>query len=220
MTGQDILTAVENIIDDDIDPDYALFIMNSVKDEIEAGRDWTFNRGFDNSQKWNTGDTYLTTHPLPADFLAPRNLFLSGDISPYILISYDLRERFKDIYKRYYIDQVNKTFALCGSGKGGVAIDMYYARSTPALTLTTSPVWPSVFHSLLVYKMAERWASTSDADDLNYRMSKEQLRAANDIMKQFIHWDAKLKTAEYNAKNERRSDLSSYPDVVGTNYIF
>ncbi len=219
MIGQNILDRVNAIIDDSIDDDTFLFMVNNAKNNIEAGRDWYFNRSFDNSQIWSPGDTYLTTHPLPQDFLASRELFLLGDILPYIQITFEMRERFKDIYRRYYIDYKNQTFAICGSGPGARAIDHYYAAATPDITLATSPAWPTPFHPLLVWKVAEMWGSTMSADDIDLRQSQNQLRQYNELLKMFIAWDARLKTRDYNDKNSQNYDLKTQPNVVATEFL-
>ncbi len=222
MTGQDIIDAFENIIDDSPEggDQQSLFLLNTAKDLVEAGRDWNFNRAVDSTQSRASGDNYLTFKTLPSDYLAARKLFVAGDIVPWNLIPYEDRDRYKDVYKRWYIDLVNSKYALCGaSGQSGV-ISLFYGRQTPAITTSSSPVWPSAFHPLLPFKMAEIWGSTSDADDINYRMSKEQLRQANDILKMMIQWDARMKTAEYNAKNIGFNNLASYPNVVGEQFIY
>lgn len=221
LTGQDIINQFENIIDDSPEggSDYELFLMNMAKDEVEGGSDWNFNRGLQSSQTRATSDTYLTMKTLPTDFLTPRKLYVANDISPYLLISYEDRERFKDIYKRYYIDYLNGQYALCG-GSGLVGtINFFYARQSPAITLISSPVWPAAFHPYLPFKMAEIWGSTSDADDINFRMSQQQLRVATSIYKKMKQWDASIKVAEYNAKNTIGQSLGTYPNVVGEDFV-
>lgn len=216
MNGQQIIDMFNEMTDDAMDETQALIYMNMAKNIIESERDWNFNRAFDNSKSIAAGDNYLSTKALPSAFLVPRKVFIAGDLTPLILISFDERERYKDVYKRYYIDHLNGTFALCGSsGNAGSVINMYYGRKTDDITLSTSPVWPSMFHPYLAFKMAEMWASGADADDVNYRMSKENLRISREILRSFILWDAKIKTMEYNAKNEGNVDLGSYPNVVG-----
>ncbi len=41
----------------------------------------------------------------------------------------------------------------------------------------------------------------------------------NDILKNFVAWDAKIKTDEYNARNLVNPELSTYSDVVGDQYL-
>lgn len=220
LTGQDIIDRFEAIVDDSIDEDQELFLMNAAKDEIEGSYDWNFNRALDSSVTIGSSDNYLTTHALQTDFLVPRKLYITGDINPWILIGYDQRDRYKDIYKRFYIDWLNRTFALCGASNGaGKVINLFYGRMTPDLTLTTSPVWPSVFHKYLPFKMAEMWQSGSDGDEVNQRMSPQNRRLADNLLASFIAWDRRIKTIEYNAKNERNVDLGTYPDVVGNDFL-
>ncbi len=221
MTGQDIIDRFNEITDDSIEStEQALMLANAAKDAIEMEHDLYINRSIDMSQNVAAGDTYLITKPLPSDFLSPRAVYLQNDISPLILIPLQSRDRFKDIYKRYYIDYKNRTFALCGNNSGPRGIIMHYAAQSPAITLTAGPVgWPTGIQPYIAFKMAEMWASGQDGDEVNFRMSKENLRQANDLLRSLKMWDARIKVEEYNAKNERRSDLSSYPDIVGENFI-
>lgn len=218
MTGQDIIDAVEEILNDSQDPNFWLFYINAGKQNLETERDWNFNRALDTSQSTQAGDNYLSMKTLPADFLETRKLYLQNDLTPMVLIPYDQRDRFKDIYKRYYIDYINKQFAVCGAGNGTRTLNHFYARFTPDITLLTTPVWP-VGHHYLVFKTVEAFMSGSDGDEVNARMGPQNLRLAMEARKALIMWDARQKTLEYNARNERNTDLSSYPDIVGSNFI-
>lgn len=219
LTGQDIIDAFEAIIDDGIDIDQELFLMNAAKETVETMRDWNFNRGLDQSNSTAVGDNYLSMKDLPDDFMVSRKLYLEGDINPWIIIPYEQRDRFKDIYKRYYIDYLNQQFALAGGSNGVKRISHFYARATPDIALNTSPVWPASFHKYLPFKMAEMFMSGQEADEINRSMSPANLRQANDLLKNFVAWDSKIKVEEYNAKNLINADLSTYPDVVGDQYL-
>lgn len=221
MTGADLKLMFQTITDDDMDDIQFLIFLNAAKNTIESFRDWNFNRGFDNSKIVGSNTNYLTQIALPSDFLSPRKLYYHGDRSPLQMIGFEDRERYQDTYKRWYIDWLNSVFSICGaSAAAGKIIDMFYARQTPDLTLASSPVWPTAFHSLLGYKVAEMWASGSDSDDLNFRMSRENLRLEQEILRSMIMWDAKIKTMEYNDKNMQNIDPSSYPNVVGGDNLF
>lgn len=222
LTGQQIRDMFTELADDDMSDPQAYIFMNLAKDQIESQRDWNFNRAFDNSKTVAAGDNYLSMKTLPADFFSPRNLFFSGDLIPLISINFDERERYKDVYKRWYIDWVNGQFAVCGApGAAGRSLDMYYARSTPTITADTSPVWPAQFHPILGFKMTEMFQSAQDNDreGVSFKSSRENLRLYTDLWKAMLAWDSKLKTMTYNDKNARNVDLSTYPDVVGSNFI-
>lgn len=218
MTGQDIIDQIENIMDDSQDPAFWLFYINTAKDNIETEREWVFNRGYDASQCTAAGDNYLSMKTLPTDYMLTRKLYLAGDITPLISIGFEERERYKDIYKRFYVDYINRQFAVCGAGNGVRVLNHFYTRNTPAITTTTSPVW-LVGHHYLVFKTVEAFMSGRDGDEVNARMGPQNLRLAMEARKALIAWDGRIKTAEYNAKNERNVDLSSYPDIVGDNFI-
>lgn len=220
MTGQDIIDRFQDIVDDAVESDeQALFLLNVAKDAIETEHDWYFLRSIDTSTAVVAGDNYLSMKTLPTDFLFPIAFYLQNDISPLIIIGLQQRDRYKDIYKRYYIDYKNRQFALCGNNSGPRGIIIHYGAQSPAIALDTAPTWPTAFHPYLAFKMAEMWGSGEDADEINFKMSRENLRQGNELLKAMKLWDARLKLIEYNAKNERHADLSSYPDVVGDQYI-
>ncbi len=205
------------IVGDDMDDTQFYIFLNAIKNKIENFRDWNFNRAFDNSNTVAGTDTYLTAKALPTTLLSPRKVYFHGDRQPLILIGFEERELYKDTYKRYYIDWLNRTFSICGAtGAAGKTIDIFFRRQTPNITASTSPVWPDSFHALLGFEMADVWQSTSDndAENVALKASRESNRVANNILKSMIAWDAQIKTLEYNSKNERGVDLSSYPDVV------
>lgn len=220
MTGDQIRTMFSTIVDDDMDDVQAYIFMNAAKNEIESYRDWNFNRAVDSSNTVQAGTNYLSTITLPTGLLSPRAVFFRGDRNPLVLISFEERERYQDAYKRYYIDWLNRTFSICGaSGAAGKTIDFFYARQTNDITDATSPVWPSAFHPLLGFKMAEMWMSSSDNDleNVSEKASRENLRLYTNLLKSMIAWDAKIKTLEYNARNVANVDPTSYPNVVDLN---
>lgn len=217
MIGSELKTMFEGLVGDTMDETQFYIFLNVVKDRIESVRDWNFNRAFDNSNTVSAGDTYLTAKTLPATFLSPKSVYFHGDRSPLILISFEEREFYKDAYKRYYIDWLNSTFSICGAtGAAGKTIDIFFARQTPDITATTSPVWPSSFHPILGFFAAEIFQASpdQDLDGLSLRAARENLRFGTDFQKSMIAWDAKIKTMEYNARNSQGIDISTYPDVV------
>ncbi len=189
-------------------------LANLAKLQIESSRPWNFLRGFDSSQTINSSDGYLTAKTLPSDFLTPQKLFLLQDLTPYILIPINQRDRYKDIYKRYYIDYVNRQFFLCGHVNTLRTINLYYTRKTPDLTdPTDTPEWPE-FHDLIPRKMAEMHLSGGDPDELNLRLAKENLRIYSDLLKNMIQYDGRIQQEEYNDKMNGSIDYTTYPNIV------
>lgn len=220
MNGDQIIAYFETIIDDSPDPTYEKILLNKVKNQIESMRDWNFLRGFDNSQTAQPSDNYLTPHPLPSTFSYARQLFLLNDLTPYVLIPFEQRDRYKDIYKRWYIDFANGLYYLCGKVGMNFVINLYFTMTTPDVKITTvdqsttSPTWPSRFVPLIAIKMAEEHMAAADVDDVNFRMSQQNLRLATDLLKQMIQWDSRQKTSEYNDKMNGSIDYDAYPNVV------
>ena len=215
MTGTQIIEQFETIIDDTLDQTQELIILNMAKSQIEGGRDWNFLRAYDGSITANASDTYLTAHTLPTGFLSPRKLYLNGELTPYMLIPFEERDRYKDIYKRWYIDWINQQFFLCGKVGQATAIHLFFQKYTDDVTLTTSPQWPTIFHPLIAFKMAEIFMSGMEADEVNRAMAPANRLIQKELLNQMILWDAKMKTMEYNDRNAGVVDIDSYPDIVG-----
>ena len=217
MTGDEIKTMFNEIVDDEMDDIQFYIFLNAIKNRIESYRDWNFLRAFDNSLTVNAGDTYLTAKTLPTTFHSPRALYFHGDRSPLMMIPFEEREIYRDTYRRYYIDWVNRTLSICGAtGAVGKTLDIFFRRQTPDIAAGTSPVWPEAFHALLGFEMADVWQSTSDndAENVALKAGRESNRVAYTLLKSMIAWDAQIKTLEYNEKNVRGVDIRTYPDVV------
>ncbi len=214
MIGSEIIEEFNTIWDDELDETQALIIMNMAKNQIESSRDWNFLRAFSNSLTATPSDTYLTAKALPTDLLLPRKLFLNGEITPYMLIPFEERDRYKDIYKRWYIDWVNRQYFLCGKVGQTFTINLFYTKFSDDITLTTAPVWPSIFHALIGFKMAEIVMSGSDSDDLNRTMAPANRLIAKELLNGMIKWDSRIKTMEVMDKKMGQIDYSSYPNIV------
>lgn len=220
LTPQEIIAHFETLLEDtdNLDPTYEITLYNMAKNQIEAMREWRFLLAFDNSQSASPSDNYLTAKTLPADFRTPRKLFLNPLITPHIMIPIEERDRYKDIYKRWYIDYTTGLFYLCGQTDQVRAINLYYTKATPDATLenldTVISVWNPTYHILIAYKMAEMHAAGADVDDVNFRQSQQNLRLATDLLNQMIYQDSRRITAEYNDKMNGNVDYQTYPNIV------
>lgn len=214
MTGQQIIDSFSEITGESIDGTQALILLNMTKNEYEASRDWNFLRAFNSSLSASPSDTYLTMKSLPSDFLMPRELYINAENTPYSIIPFEARERYRDNYKKYYIDWKNSQFALCGKVSSTKTINLYYTASTDDIGLTTSPTWLAIFHPLIAFLMADKYMAGQDGDEINFRMSPENRRIGDGLRKTMTAWDSRIGVLEYNAKNATHSDLSSYPDII------
>lgn len=225
MTGEELITAIGSLVDDDPDESELIFLLNAAKNMLEGERDWMFLRAIDSSKTWATSDTYLTTKALPSDFVSPRKLYLSTNTRPMTAISLEDRERYKDIYGRYYIDYANNVFALCGVTSQSATIYLSYKKSSTDWTennLTTlSPSFPSVYHPILAFYAAGIHLGGIDADDIAARMAPVHGNQFNAMRKNMRLWDAKLAShAMNNVASQPDVIAGTRPDVVGEGDIF
>ena len=227
MDPNAIIQHFETIIDDSLDPVYEVTLFNLVKNQVENERNWRFLLTMDNSQVATTSDNYLTPKTLPANFNKPDVLFLLGELTPYIIIPLRERDRYKDIYKRWYIDySINpntgsRQFYLCGHVDMQRTINLYYYMFTPDLTLVAGKpdpsyrlYWDAQFHIYLAYRMAEYHMAGADVDDVNARLSTKDQAIADQLKHAMVMQDASRRRAEFNDKMNGSIDYSTYPNIV------
>ena len=151
MNGSEIKTFVEGLLDNDIiDNDIFTSLYNSEKDEIEGLRDWEFLKKVDETQSAGSG-----AKTLPTDFRSPLWLFIGSDTTPYPQVPFEQKYIFTSGARGWYLDMRAGTYYILGNSSGGV-IRLFYLYQTPDLTLSDSPVWPSRYHKLLGYRIAEK----------------------------------------------------------------
>jgi hypothetical protein len=212
MTGQEIITMFGELTGESLDDDAGLRLMSMAKDKVEAERPWEMLKVLDNSNTSVVGRTYSTGYDLPIDFAYDRKIVINGlELTP---VPSDEQIAYKDSEGYYFIDIANDTFHLCGIVKTAHTIYLFYIKFTPAITLTTSPVWPTRFHPYLAFKMAEIYQAGQDADDISYRMSATQRKEADELHEAMIDWDdqLKIKAMDHSSKGAGRG----YKNVSGT----
>lgn len=213
MTGTEIKTLFETLVDDStVDSTTAFQLMNIAKNEVEAERPWEMLKAVDTASSTASGDTYATAKSLPTDFGTSLELYVGDDTIPYMQIPFDQKEKFKNIDRRWFIDMANSNFHLCGTQTETKTLRLFYIKATDDIAAGTSPVWPTRFHGIIAYKMAElfyaleageKGRSWDDRWSRNYQMLKDQM----------IYWDANLKIdAAQNATLNQ--DYSYHDDIV------
>jgi len=200
-TGQQLLTELNNLLDDSIDSDLALTMFNVLKDMIEAERPWRMLIKEDATQTFGTSDTYLTAKDLPDDFLIDYKLILGiqadDDYVDYDPIPFEQRRRFSNS-QRYCIDIANDYFYICGSVSKTYTVYLYYIYQTDDLTLTTSPVWPTKFHKILSFLAADIYKAGVDIDEINIRGALKLSEAGRMLYESMKRWDDALKARSMN----------------------
>jgi len=183
MTGQEIITMFEGLIDDTLDADLELQLLNNAKDKIEGERDWEFLKKLDSSKSATS-----SAIDLPTDYVRTLNIFV--DTTRYHQIPMEQKPVFVNSALRWYLDSANNHFYLLGSNPTGT-VNHYYIYQTPDITTGTSPVWPAKFHKLLAFEMAELYFAIDQGErgfswDDKFAVQKELLRRS------MIGWDAQL----------------------------
>ena len=225
-TPQEVKDFFEELIDDTIGDTFFYQLLNKANDELIGERDWELFKATDETNTANTSDTYLTMKDLPTDFLTPRRFILVGT-QEYRPIPFEKRIVYKDGSRLYYIDYANAKFALCGSINTAQTIVFIYNKIPTEILSSdsTSEIiikWPSVYRTILAFKMADIIEAGVDADTLAFRMSAKQREEYNRIRKQLESWDARLKlhAMDFSSApiNDGRNDDYNTPDKNLGNY--
>ncbi len=196
MTGQELKSYVEDIIEETFSDSKFLSLLNREKRKLERKRNWNFLKAFDNSNTSASGDTYLTMKTLPTDFMSPISMYISGDSYPYKEVPFVDRENWQNRSRVYYIDYINSQMGITAPQNG--TINLYYKKKTADLTLLTSPVFPVQYHEILAYGIIEGWYLGEDTDDLNNKKAMYWQREYNDMLNDMKQWDAMITANEQN----------------------
>jgi hypothetical protein len=193
MTGQQIKDLAEVILDDGINDELFLGYLNTAKDVIEDGRDWEFLKALDTTHTAGSG-----SKALPTAFRKDRKVLVGTGFQEYFPVPYEQQHAYRNTSRRYYVDYTANTFELLGNIGATGSIYLYYIKSTPELTLTTSPVWPERFHKLLAYMVAAYVMGGVDADDIFARMSPENKLVGMQLLNAMTLWDTNIKVRSQN----------------------
>ena len=213
MTGSEIKTKIEALIDKAIDDDLALDLINTAKDKLEGERDWEFLKKSGNPTPSTTtvGGTYTTAYTLPIDFGHEIKIYVGdNEVFP---ITQEEAIRYKGIDRRYFIDMANKYLYFTGTIAESKTITIVYTIFTDDLTLATSPVWPARFQKIIAYEGAQIYLSGIDTDDLSARMYPF-LKQQGDLLKDtMIREDMERKLKALDGSTAIR-DREPYQDNV------
>jgi len=199
MTGQDILDKFGNLADQqDWDTDFAVEVMNDAMHEIEEEVKPEGLKKIDTTQSTFIGQTYTNSIPLPSDFFLP-NGFIYVGTDRYKQIRLERAVDYQDISGFFFVDTANAVYYLTGTIQTASVISFPYFYSTPDITLTTAPVWPERFHSLIPLKMAQMYFAT-DAGDKNRAWDDRWQAYYESRLARFKDYDATLKLAALNSE--------------------
>lgn len=213
MTGEELVTKFESIIDDSLDDTLTYQLLNMAKDEVEDERPWEFLKKLSEAASRSVGDTYQTTKTLPADFRLPLEdgVYVGEEETPYLQVPFETHILHKNMAGRYFIDLANSQFRFTGNCTTGGVIHFFYIKTTDEVEEDTSPVWPDRFHRIIPLRMAKLYWAIDQGD--KSRAWDDRWAAEHDlILKRMVNWDAKLKEAAY--KNSRIGRTDKYDQEI------
>jgi hypothetical protein len=184
MTGQELKTFVETIVDSNIDDEAFLVLLNTAKDKLEGERDWSFLQVLDSSQSATS-----SAIPLPTTIPYSRTLSLYVGSIPYHQIPFEQSKMLANSAQRWYLDLRNSCYYILGNAQG--TINHFYIWKTPDLTLATSPVFDSRYHKILAFECAELFYALDGGErgrswDDKWAIQKRVLKNA------MVDWDVAL----------------------------
>ena len=167
MNGQAIIDKFENHIDDAIDETYALQLANDAKDEIEDELDLEINKRLNSSNSTSVGQTHTTT-AVNLGNITDFGSLIDGQIwvgtTLYSQVPFEDRQNYINNAGYFYVDPYNLTLHLCGTQGSVQTIHVPYHSHTADFTVSTSPRWPSRFHSIIPLKMAQMFYAIDGGD--------------------------------------------------------
>lgn len=211
MTGAELKTFVEGLVNDSPSDTWFYNALNAVKDRVECERNWEFLKKLDTSKTHPAGTTSSTTYVLPTDFGLPLRMSVGSDVSYRSLISMGDSRLLRDDNGSWFIDWANETFSFTGIESTGGTVYLLYTRFTPDIDAGTSPTWPDRFHRLLGYETAKEWFA-QNAGERAFDWSKEHGQSAEMLRGSMILWDERLKVLSLNSSGTPL-DRSNVPVV-------
>lgn len=199
MTGSEIKTMTETILDDTVDDVLFYQLANVSKNRIEGLRPWMMLRALDSSKSSTAGNASETAIALPSSWQRTYKLMV-GKEQLYTQVPFDDQHLYRYSPNLYVVDVANDQYYLLGAIGASDTIYNYYIKKTDDITPTTSPVWDDRFHSIIAYEVASYVMGGVDADDIFARMSPINASVAASILDGMEKWDADMQlTAQGNS---------------------
>src|ERR1044072_3202685 len=193
MDGEAIIAKFHNYVSDELDPDFELALAKGAMHQSGEDGQPEGLKKVSTSASTTVNQTYTTAIDLPSDFFTScKEIYVGTTL--YTQVPFERAVEFRNTPNRFYIDHANGAYHLTGTQASVQTISFPYFYATPDITLNTSPVWPSRFHSLIPLKMAELYYAIDQGEKdraWDDRWSLYLTRRLN----QFKNYDAQLKLA-------------------------
>lgn len=194
MTGAQLYTLFTELVGDSPSDSWFYSVLNARKDDLEAVRPWAYLRKIDSSNQRLASDTWQAAKALPSDFATPLRLHVGTDRREYTIVPYE-RLDLKDSDGTYRLDVANSAFYFNGTCSAAGTAYLMYQRFSPAITSSTSPVFPERFHAILAYDAAKQWFA-KDQSERALAWNREHQEEYAALLAAMERWDDRIKNAE------------------------
>ncbi len=155
LTGTQLITKLQNIVDDVLDETLALQLLNDAKDELESMHIWEQLKR-ETTFTVSSGYTYTSAlSALPTRFALDVRMVQSGGQPEYDKVAFDDLAAKQNSPNGYFIDLYSGNVHLTGTGHSAKTMYFYYTEYSTDITTSTSWSFPGRFHYLLPIKAAE-----------------------------------------------------------------
>lgn len=206
MTGQQLVDKFHNYVSDELDSDFELQLVNDAKNAVETELQLEITKKLNPSGSTSAGQTYTSSRALPSDFFLPLTIYVGT--APYTPVPFEHQQFYRDETGHYWIDLANDVYYLSGTQGSAQTIYFYYQRETDDLSTSTSPIWPTRFHSIIPLEMARIYWQI-DQGEKNRAWTLEYQADYLRWKRLLQDWDAKLKLNAMD--NSAFLDASPYP---------
>ena len=207
MTGAQIVTKFENMVDDVLDTDFVYQLLNDAKDEIESSQIW-LQLLKETSYVVASGYSFTSAlGALPTRFALDVRVIEDNSNVEYEKVGFDDRVQKENNPLGYFIDLANGNFYLTGSNHAAATLYLYYTDYSADITSATSWVFPSRFHFIIPLKMAELYYA-ADAGEKGRAWDDRWSAQYERILGRMMSWNDSLKVRN---RQSYRSQPSSTP---------
>lgn len=166
-TGKQIIEEFELQVDDgtELSTDEEYTVLNRVYREVLDHKDWLFllkplsleTNGTNEIELPEDFNRLVQSGQYTNRFIDSRYpfvLFVGENQEPYYYVNYLDREQYRNQSGYFYIDMVTNKVVFTQAPQSGLKVLGDYIYTPDDITEDTSPVFPTIYHDVLVYGMA------------------------------------------------------------------
>lgn len=201
MNGTALLALLSSILSgENIDPTYALSLINIERNVIERSRPWTWLKAMDSSQIIPAGSNGNQAFVIPTNFrryISPRGgagviqlVGASGSVTHLTEVPFESQLEITNSFGSFWADYGAMNFFVPGNVPGPLTAYQFFIQNSGDITLAT--VWnkiPADFHPILAFRAAVRYRLGTDYDDMNQRNADDNWKTAESIRLSMVEED-------------------------------